>query len=81
MGDVRGNGLAVWAPARGLVGGVADRAVPLHIFLVAGMHEVDAFAKGLIAVHYGPAEIVRHEPFGGFGFSARNVSKAIVLAT
>ena len=58
-----------------------DPQHPLHVFPVAGMHEVDAFAKGLIAVDYGPAEIVRHEPFGGFGFSARNVSKAIVLAT
>ena len=45
----------------------SDPLHPLHIFPVAGMHEVDAFAKGLIAVHYGPAEIVRHEPFGGFG--------------
>ena len=39
----------------------------LHVLAVAGMHEVNALAEGLIAIDHRPAQIIRHEPLGGLG--------------
>lgn len=47
---------------------VADRNGhdPLHVFAISGVHEIDAFAKRLVAIHYRPPEVPLDKPVFGF---------------